>query len=470
MKQKLITVLLLTFLISSIPFSSSAVTTYEDPDPAYDEDYIVSDAHFTDHDSMTLEQVQAFLEARGVLGSYVDPLTHMTAAFIIHNEARNYGISPKVLLTLLQKEQSLIEDDSPKQSQYDWATGYTCYAGTCDDSWKGFSRQVKGAARKFMSDTYWGSLSTTGCTFTNWCIGQTKRTQDNVLITPKSLATAALYTYNPYRGNTVMDGMKIGANYNFWKIWNRWFSNTYPDGSLVKASNDNKVYLIKNGQRRWITSYATLVTRYNPDYIISIDPGELDSYEEGPAIKFPLYALVKTPNGSIYLIADDTKRMIVSWEVFRTIGFNPEEVEDISFSDLAGIPSGSALTLYDAYPVGGLLRSANTDNIYYVESGIKYPVITEKLAELRFPNLTITEIDDTELNQYDEGDYIKLRDGILVKTEGSSTVYVIANGMKRRVPSEAAFNSFGYNWLNVKTISQELLDIHATGEDLEVKE
>lgn len=469
MKQKLIVFLIIIFLFTVLPTGLLAVTEYETADASYDEDFIISDSHFTDHNSMTLEQIQAFLEARGVLGSYVDPLTHMTAAFIIYNEAKNYGISPKVLLTLLQKEQSLIEDDSPQQSQYDWATGYSCYAGTCDDAWKGFSRQVKGAARRFMIG-YWEDLSTTGCTFTNWCINQTKRTQDGVLITPKSLATAALYTYNPYRGNTVMDGMKIGANYNFWKIWNRWFSQTYPDGSLVKASNDNKVYLIRNGQRRWITSYTTLVTRYNPEYIITIDPSELAAYEEGPEIKFPLYALVKTPNGSIYLIADETKRMIVSWEVFRTIGFNPEEVEDISFADLAGIPSGTALTLYDAYPVGGIVQSKTSKDIYYIESGIKYSVISAELAKLRFPNLSITEIDDTELNQYEDGDPVILKDGILVKAENSSSVYVIANGQRRLIPSEQVFNSFGFKWTNVKTISTELLNLHPLGEDLAVKE
>jgi hypothetical protein len=469
MKQKLIYVLIVAFLISVLPSSILAVTQYEDADPSYNEDFIISDAHFTDNHSMTVEQIQAFLELRGVLGSYVDPLTHMTAAFIIYNEAKTYGISPKVLLTLLQKEQSLIEDPSPSQSQYDWATGYSCYAGTCDDEWQGFSRQVKGAARRFMIG-YWEDLASTGCTFTNWCINQTKRTQDGVLITPKSLATAALYTYNPYRGNTVMNGMKIGANYNFWKIWNRWFSQTYPDGSLVKATNENKVYLIRDGQKRWITSYATLATRYNPDYIIEIDPSELDSYEEGPAIKFPLYALVKTPNGAIYLIADEEKRMIVSWEVFRTIGFNPEEVEDISFKDLAGIPSGKALTLYDAYPVGGVLKSQTTDKIYYVESGMKYLIVSEELADIRFSQMTITDADETELEQYELGNPIKLKDGILVKDPDSSQVYVIANGQRRSIPTEQVFNSFGFKWTNVKTITKELLELHELGDPLDVKE
>jgi hypothetical protein len=293
----------------------------------FNEDSIVSDENFTASQSMTLEQIQSFLESRGKLGSYIDPETKLPAAFVIYNAAKDYGISPKILLVLLQKEQSLVEDDDPDISQYNWATGYSCYNGTCDDEYKGFSRQVKGAARRFMIG-YWPDLVETGCTFTNWCVGQSRLSQDKVWITPQNKATAALYTYNPYRGNSIVDGVKIGANYNFWKIWNRWFpSSGYPDGSLLKAEGDAKVYLIKGGQKHWITSYATLVTRYNPDYIITVSTDELADYEEGDPIKFPLYALVKTPNGAIYLIADDTKRMIVSWEVFRTIGFNPEEVK-----------------------------------------------------------------------------------------------------------------------------------------------
>jgi len=152
------------------------------------------------------------------------------------------------------------------------------------------------------------------------------------------------------------------------------------------------------------------------------------------------------------------------------IGFNPEEVENISFADLAGIPSGKALTLYDAYPVGGVVQSKTTAKIYYIESGIKYPVVSAELAKLRFPSMSIAEIDDTELNQYETSDPVILKDGILVKAEDSSSVYVIANGQRRLIPSELVFNSFGFKWTNVKTISTELLNLHPIGEDLAVKE
>ena len=182
----------------------------------FDEDYIISDTQLIDYQTMSLSDVQYFLEfGPGKTGSLANYTAvdisgqEKTAAEIIYQASQQYYVNPYLILVTLEKEQSLITRYPQKSTQYDWATGYSCYAGTCDDAWQGFSRQVKGAARRFMIG-YWEDLSTTGCTFTNWCINQTKRTQDNVLITPRSLATAALYTYNPYRGNTIMNGLKIG--------------------------------------------------------------------------------------------------------------------------------------------------------------------------------------------------------------------------------------------------------------------
>ncbi|MCR4280579.1 MAG: hypothetical protein NUV82_04105 [Candidatus Komeilibacteria bacterium] len=469
MPKKIALLLLFALISSSLPLSVSAATQEYESNPEFNGNSIVTDRDFTDTNAMTLEQIQAFMRAKGgKLADYIDPTNGLTAAFIVFNAARDYGISPKVLLTLLQKEQSLVEDPDPIQSQYDWATGYSCYAGTCDEEYRGFDKQVRGAAKRFMIG-YWPDLVQTGCSFTNWCVGVAKQAQDGWIITPANKATAALYTYNPYRGNSIMDGLRIGANYNFWKIWQRWFGRAgYPDGSLLKATDSPKVYIIKNGQRRWITSFATLATRYDVNLIIEAQPQDLAAFPEGDPIKFPLYALVKTPNGSIYLIADEEKRMIVSWEVFRSIGFNPEEVEDISFTDLNGIPSGKAITLYDSYPTGALLQDKAQGGVYYVESGIKYPILDEAVMKSRFGHLQLTAVSSDILAELEESTPVKFKDGVLVKANNDPTVYVIANGQRRVIPSESVFNSFGYKWHNIVVTSPEALALHPLGDTLSI--
>jgi hypothetical protein len=66
-----------------------------------------NDEAFVRNDAMTLEQVQAFLAAKGsFLASYSEE--GRSAAEIVKAAADKHGVNPKVLLVTLQKEQGLI--------------------------------------------------------------------------------------------------------------------------------------------------------------------------------------------------------------------------------------------------------------------------------------------------------------------------------------------------------------------------
>jgi len=106
--------------------------------------YIISDYDLTDYQSMDLNQIQSFLVSKSSsLANYSDPITRLSAAQVIYQSAQDFQISPKFLLALIQKEQSLVEDGTPLPSQYDWATGYAvCDSCSTDDpliqKFKGF--------------------------------------------------------------------------------------------------------------------------------------------------------------------------------------------------------------------------------------------------------------------------------------------------------------------------------------------
>lgn len=467
MKKKLTyiakTSIILLLLLS--PIISVAQIEYEN-NPLFNPNLIISDADFVDYQSLSLEQIQSFLKEKGTLGDYIDPMSNLSAAFIIYTAANDYQISPKVLLTLIQKEQSLVDHPQPTKRQFDWAAGYSCYNGTCDENYRGFTMQIRGAARKFMVG-YWPDLLSSNCTFTNWCVNKAKKTQDNIVITPQSKATCALYTYNPYRGNTIVNGLKIGANYNFWKIWNRWFgSSMYPDGTLLKAKNQPNVYVIKDGQKRWITTFAALVTRYNPNNIVTVNPEILSRYPDGPAIRYPLFTLLKTPNGSIYLIDQDSKRIIISWDVFRLIGFNPEEIEDVDFTDVAEIPDGLPITLNDSYPTGAVLKVKGTTELFYVQNGLRYPIIDEQIRINQFAYLKPVNITAKEIEKYQLQSPIKFTDGTLLKVKNDNKVYVISKGQRRLIPTADIFLNYGYSWSNIIETTQEALELHPLGDNL----
>jgi len=468
-------VLTVTWLSPGLSALAVAVTFYE-VNKDFNPNNLIADAVVEDYNSMTLEQIKEFVVNQGgTLATYIDPHMVMPAYWIIWNTAQEFKINPKFILTMLQKEQSLVTDPAPTQNQYNWAVGYSCYGGICLDKYKGFSTQIRSMANKFIND-YLADLKITGkyknnffCTFTKWCVGDAKQTQDYQLIIPQNRITAALYTYNPYQGGTVVDGYKVGANYNFWKIWSRWFAQTTfrPSGALVKAENSATVYLIQNGQKRPFSSFSVLVTRYDSSNIVTVSMDELNQYEDGPAIKFAQYSLLSNAEGDIYLLVDDTLKHIASMEVFRTLGFNPEEIQQVAAQDLSGFKLGEDITLSSSYPTGALIKDVLSGGVYYVRSGLKYPIFSKEILNLNFPGQKVIKAAGDELDKYPKGEAIKFKDSALIKSTDSDLVYVISDGKKLLLADEKAFVSRGYLWSKVITTSQAAVDIHPTGPVLE---
>lgn len=466
---------LLSFLLSPISFIFGQVSFYE-TNQDFNPNNIVTDASLGDYNAMTVEQIRDFVNAKGgTLGTYIDPVVKLPAYWIIWQTAQEFKISPKFILTMLQKEQSLVTDSAPTQNQYDWAVGYSCYGGICLDQYQGFSMQIRSMANKFMN-SYIADLNIKGkhkknfyCTFTKWCIGDPKETQDYQLIIPQNKITAALYTYNPYRGGTMVDGYKIGANYNFWKIWNDWFEQSIfrPTGTLLKANNSDKVYLIQNGVKRHFATFSSLITRYDPANIITVEPAELDQYEPGAEIKFSQYSLLQDSQGNIYLLVEDSLRKISSMEVFRTLGFNPEEVELVEDEDLDGLSFGAEITLSSAYPTGALIKDVVSGGVYYVRSGIKYPIFSKEILNANFPGQPILSGHGDELDKYPKGEAVKFKDGSLIKSKESDVVYFISGGRKLPIADADAFTSRDYDWGKIIETNAAAVEIHPTGETLE---
>lgn len=429
-------------------------------------DYLLSDRDLTDSDAMNLAQIQRFLSEKGTLAYYYAEDTDSvvkTAAEIIYRVAKTYLISPKFLLALIQREQSLIEDKRPTPSQYDWATGF----GVCDacsksdpnlQDWKGFSRQVEGAAKQ-IRNRYLPDLDSKGTTLSGIGPG-IQKIIDGVPIAPKNKATAILYTYTPH----------LNGNLNFAAIWKKWFSLSYPDASLVKAPNNKNIWLIQNGQRRLFTSRSVFLSRFREKDIIPIKTEDLEQYPLGPEIKFANWSLIKTPDEKIYLIDGDSKRMIESDKVFRRLGFNPDELEAAAIEDLGGYADGSPITLSSAHPAGTLIQDKKTGGVYWVQDGSKYPIWSKELLQARFANKIITPGAPEQLNSLPTGDPVRFKDGTLIGIKGQPTVYVVEFGRRRPIMSEKVFVTYGWKWQNVVWTSDAVAGLHEPGEPMDILE
>jgi hypothetical protein len=273
-----LTLALAAALVVSVPPSTenSAVAS-----PAFDPGFIISDGLFYDANALTQQEIQNFLDERigpclnsnclnvvradsvgrgadAMCGAFA-PATQERASALIHRVQQACGISAKVLLVTLQKEQGLVTHRQPSDSRLDRAMGYACpdnteLPGWCDPRFGGLSNQIFRAAWQFKR--YLNPPGTSN--FFTWfpvqrtvnvryhpevaCGGAPVRIQNS--------ATAGLYYYTPYQPNAAAlsnlrgtgDACSAYGNRNFWRFYTEWFGSTTgqvnPIGNLDGVSSD----------------------------------------------------------------------------------------------------------------------------------------------------------------------------------------------------------------------------------------
>ncbi|MDI3496235.1 MAG: hypothetical protein PWQ35_256 [Patescibacteria group bacterium] len=486
----------LIIAIVILPLFSSPTKAQNVIDPDFNPNNIISDDDILNTDSMTLADIQNFLQKyNSYLANYITVNSNgvmKTAAEIIYDATnRNFDcegvtlsenpteeekrlkcrtiktISPKFMLVLIQKESSLIEDSNATQSRLDWATGYGCPDNwTCNPYYKGFGKQVNSAALQFLAymkePQNYNYKVGHAYTFTN---PYGTISQEKITVIPQNQATAALYNYTPHVFN---------GNYNVYRLFKRYFPeeiNTtpsqpklYPDGSLLKTADNPGIWLIEGGAKRPFLNYTSFISRFSPNQVIITKPEVLAAYPQGENIKFPDYSLVQTPDKTIYLLVGKEKRPFDSLETFKRIGFNTDEIEAASVAELEGYIIGGSITATSTYVTGALLQDITTGGVYYVENGTKAPLLDKAFLNTKYKGEDIIKVNPEILDKYVKVDPILFPDGTLLKSNSYPTVYLISNGKKRAFINEEIFKRLGYNDANIITVSSQVLYQYPLGE------
>jgi len=383
----------------------------------FDPGLIISDSVFYDFGTMSVDEIQRFLDSKvskclattapTCLKDYrtntpakpaedgrcdaMPAKTDISAAQIIYDIAHACGINPRVLLVTLQKEQGLVQATNPTWYMYRAALGYGCPdsdPGICGKVWTGLFNQLHKGAGQFQwygdprgSFTYLKPGRTANIRYspTASCLPKYK----SVLI--KSQATAALYYYTPYTPNDAAlknlysTGDKCSAygNRNFWRFFTDWFGSTIGGGFLLQ-SNAGVPYLVVDDTRYRIDEPA-LVNALSPlGPLGTISTEYLDSFKEGQVLN----RLVKSTTGKYYFIEGGLKYPVASCELATTLGLNCATAVQLTSSQLSAISTGAAMSAL----VMGSTADTATDR-YLLIDGVKHEILDD--ASLAAANLTL---------------------------------------------------------------------------------
>jgi putative cell wall-binding protein len=265
----------------------SSVASKADFDPGY----LISDAQFYERGAMTESEIQAFLERMvgtcgnsNCLAQYRQSTVTKTAterctgtytgaeneraSRIIYKVQQACGISAKVILVTLQKEQSLITLSAPSSSRLERAMGYYCpddpsRPGWCDPRFAGFQNQVYNASAQFhryrLNPTnYAYRIGTVRIQYHPNSACGTKS------VTIRNAATAGLYIYTPYTPNAAAlnnlygtgDSCSSYGNRNFWRLFTDWFGS--PTGRMPSSVVASRI----SGDDRFSTSVEVSSAAY----------------------------------------------------------------------------------------------------------------------------------------------------------------------------------------------------------------
>lgn len=365
---------------------------------------IISDSVFQDSAAMSRAEIQSFLTARGqkcvagempCLKDYREttrnrPIetglcwpyagaTDETAAAIIAKVSQACGINPRVLLVMLEKENSLVTRSKPTTRSYNAAMGFGCPdTAPCNTEYYGFSNQVFRAARQFL--VYRGNPTRYGYQAgrTNSILFHPNAACGSDKVYIENQATAGLYIYTPYQPNAAAlknlygsgDSCSSYGNRNFWRLFTDWFGPPSAGSFLVRTATDPTVYLLSGNVKYPITdweTYLTFLDRLGPLGTTS------DGYLAARTTGDPLSRIVRDDgDGSLYLIADGQRFHFPSCTVVDAWGGGMcARYTTLSSSQVAAFTAGA--TLSD-------LALSSHGALFWLTGGVKREVMNTSLV------------------------------------------------------------------------------------------
>lgn len=409
----------------------------------FDPGLIISDSVFYDFGTMSVADIQRFLngklptcndddggpkcirdfsmDTQAVTGEdgRCDSLPakqNQTAAQIIYTVANACKLNPKVLIVTLQKEQGLIQASNPTKRMYDFALGMNCpdTPSGCSSADAGFFWQLyKGAGQLQWYGDPRGS-------FTYLKVGKdiTRQYQANKpecgskTFTLKSQATAALYYYTPYTPNEAAmknlygtgDSCSAYGNRNFWRFYTDWFGSTIGGGFLLK-SEDSGTYLIVN-EKKYLIDDADTVAALKPlGPLGTISKAYLDSFtESGSAGR-----LIKNSKEALFFVDGGKKYPVSNCSQAENLGVACESVVQLTSSQLSALATGSSMTEY---------VSGEDGQTFLIEDGKKRQILdTESLVESRIGIPELSEVKITAFKKMPYGDPIIRRGASFVNQD-----------------------------------------------------
>lgn len=278
--------------------------------------------------------------------------TNISAAELIYDVSVACGISPKVLLVKLQKEQGLVTSTNPSPRAYEFALGMNCpdTPAGCSAASAGFFWQLyRGAGQLNWYSNPAGSFTwlRPGATISRPYQANNPGCGSQSFVL-ENKATAALYYYTPYVPNQtalanlygVGDVCSAYGNRNFFRDYTDWFGSPIGGSFLMKGDGPDVFMIVDETKYRIPT----------PELLASLSPlGPLGTVPNAHLDRYTtigdMSALARNAvDGSYFFIHNGSRLPFASCDEVAAWGLNCANAVSMTASQVSALVAGEAMS------------------------------------------------------------------------------------------------------------------------------
>ncbi|MFA7286714.1 MAG: hypothetical protein WC052_03595 [Patescibacteria group bacterium] len=219
---------------------------------------------------------------------------------------------------------------------------------------------------------------------------------------------------------------------------------TPSNGTVVRGETNPAIYLVDQSVLKLFTPF-TLQQHNAGNLVQKIPDAEISLYAKQGHV-FPLKGtLIKSAASTSVYLMSEAQRLPLTADLFKNLGFNTKTIATVNDVALAEIPVGASPTPRD----GTYFTSKESKEMYVFKGGAKHP-ISAFVAKQRAikPDYAF---EASIVSNWPDGIALTPKDGTLIKSNLSASVYVVMSGQLRPLTAEL-FKNLGYNFKNVATI------------------
>ena len=198
------------------------------------------------------------------------------------------------------------------------------------------------------------------------------------------------------------------------------------DGTVIRGAADKSVYLVVNGQIKMYSAYTFGQSKIKAKNIYIVPDAEISSYSKNGFVPPLDDSLVKASNNNtVYLVQNSLKQPILG-EIFKIRGFSFKNVAAISPDEINALPLGSYAAPKDRtfFSVGSKIGQ-----LYMFKEGTKHSISSyvSKQRGITPDYVFSSEV----VAQWQDGIPVPPANNTVVKGDADQTVFLVVNGQLR---------------------------------------